>query len=130
MCRRESGNPLRAAFTQRPGPVERFAGRTGPLGLLVVGGSLGERAVNEPVLSLVGTTRNQQAYRAHLRSQGTTQLPVDYLQARGVQGQPGAVTVNGHTVQVELAAGLADPAAPPGGMAHNLRTPAAAGTPR
>lgn len=27
----------------------------------------GERAVNEPVLSLVGATRNQQAYGANLR---------------------------------------------------------------
>jgi len=43
------GNPLRAAFTQQPGPVERFAGRTGPLKLLVVGGSLGARALNEIV---------------------------------------------------------------------------------
>jgi len=43
------GNPLRAAFTQQPGPVERFAGRSGPLRLLVVGGSLGARALNEIV---------------------------------------------------------------------------------
>ncbi len=43
------GNPLRTAFTQQPGPAERFAGRTGPLKLLVVGGSLGARALNEIV---------------------------------------------------------------------------------
>ena len=43
------GNPLRAAFTQQPGPVERFAGRSGPLRLLVVGGSLGARALNDTV---------------------------------------------------------------------------------
>lgn len=43
------GNPLRAAFTQQPGPSERFAGRTGPLRLLVVGGSLGARALNDIV---------------------------------------------------------------------------------
>ena len=43
------GNPLRAGFTQQPGPAERFAGRTGPLRLLVVGGSLGARALNEIV---------------------------------------------------------------------------------
>ena len=43
------GNPLRAAFTQQPGPVERFAGRTGTLRLLVVGGSLGARALNDTV---------------------------------------------------------------------------------
>ena len=40
------GNPLRTAFTQQAGPEARFAGRTGPLHLLVVGGSLGAKALN------------------------------------------------------------------------------------
>ncbi len=43
------GNPLRAEFTQKPDPATRFAGRTGPLRVLVVGGSLGARALNEIV---------------------------------------------------------------------------------
>jgi len=43
------GNPLRAAFTQQAGPAERFAGRSGPLRLLVVGGSLGAQALNDTV---------------------------------------------------------------------------------
>lgn len=43
------GNPLRAAFTQQPEPAARFAGRSGPLKLLVVGGSLGARALNDIV---------------------------------------------------------------------------------
>ncbi|MFC5520498.1 undecaprenyldiphospho-muramoylpentapeptide beta-N-acetylglucosaminyltransferase [Polaromonas jejuensis] len=43
------GNPLRPAFTRQPAPAERFAGRSGPLKLLVVGGSLGARALNEVV---------------------------------------------------------------------------------
>lgn len=43
------GNPLRPAFTRQPGPVERFADRGGPLKLLVVGGSLGARGLNELV---------------------------------------------------------------------------------
>jgi UDP-N-acetylglucosamine--N-acetylmuramyl-(pentapeptide) pyrophosphoryl-undecaprenol N-acetylglucosamine transferase len=43
------GNPLRAAFLQQPGPAERFPGRTGPLKLLVVGGSLGAKALNDIV---------------------------------------------------------------------------------
>lgn len=40
------GNPLRTEFLQQAEPAARFAGRTGPLQLLVVGGSLGARALN------------------------------------------------------------------------------------
>ena len=40
------GNPLRSAFMSQADPVTRFAGRTGPLRLLVVGGSLGAQALN------------------------------------------------------------------------------------
>ena len=40
------GNPMRTAFTQQADPAVRFAGRSGPLRLLVVGGSLGAKALN------------------------------------------------------------------------------------
>jgi len=43
------GNPLRQAFTQQAAPAERFAGRSGPLQVLVVGGSLGAKALNDIV---------------------------------------------------------------------------------
>lgn len=43
------GNPLRSAFIGAADPVTRFAGRSGPLRLLVVGGSLGARALNDIV---------------------------------------------------------------------------------
>ncbi len=43
------GNPLRTAFTRQVPPEERFAGRSGPLRLLVVGGSLGAKALNDIV---------------------------------------------------------------------------------
>jgi UDP-N-acetylglucosamine--N-acetylmuramyl-(pentapeptide) pyrophosphoryl-undecaprenol N-acetylglucosamine transferase len=43
------GNPLRAAFLNQPEPAQRFAGRNGPLKLLVVGGSLGAKALNDIV---------------------------------------------------------------------------------
>lgn len=43
------GNPLRKAFLQQVDPAQRFAGRTGPLRLLVVGGSLGAKALNDTV---------------------------------------------------------------------------------
>ncbi len=43
------GNPLRLDFLQQGSPAERFAGRTGPLKVWVVGGSLGAQALNDIV---------------------------------------------------------------------------------
>jgi UDP-N-acetylglucosamine--N-acetylmuramyl-(pentapeptide) pyrophosphoryl-undecaprenol N-acetylglucosamine transferase len=43
------GNPLRREFTEQAAPALRFAGRSGPLRLLVVGGSLGAKALNDIV---------------------------------------------------------------------------------
>jgi UDP-N-acetylglucosamine--N-acetylmuramyl-(pentapeptide) pyrophosphoryl-undecaprenol N-acetylglucosamine transferase len=42
-----SGNPVRCEIVSLASPEARFAGRSGPLRLLVVGGSLGARALNE-----------------------------------------------------------------------------------
>ncbi len=42
-----TGNPVRAEIAAIAAPEQRFAGRGGPLRLLVVGGSLGARALNE-----------------------------------------------------------------------------------
>ena len=43
------GNPLRAEFLQQPAPEQRFAGRSGPLKVLVLGGSLGAKGLNDVV---------------------------------------------------------------------------------
>ncbi len=43
------GNPLRTEFLQQPGVEVRFASRSGVLKVLVVGGSLGAKALNEVV---------------------------------------------------------------------------------
>jgi len=43
------GNPLRTDFLRMPGPATRFAGRSGPLKVLVLGGSLGAKALNDLV---------------------------------------------------------------------------------
>ena len=82
------GNPLRKPFTQQPGPAERFAGRTGPLRLLVVGGSLGARALNEIVpqaIALMPTGQRPQV----IHQSGATQI--DALRANyaaaGVQAE-------------------------------------------
>ncbi|MDX1698133.1 MAG: undecaprenyldiphospho-muramoylpentapeptide beta-N-acetylglucosaminyltransferase, partial [Thiohalobacterales bacterium] len=42
-----TGNPVRGRITSLPAPAARLAGRSGPLRLLVVGGSLGARALND-----------------------------------------------------------------------------------
>ena len=44
-----TGNPVRGEIAALAAPGARFAGREGPLRLLVVGGSLGARALNECV---------------------------------------------------------------------------------
>ena len=44
-----TGNPVRAEIEALPIPEQRLAGRSGPLRLLVVGGSLGAKALNDCV---------------------------------------------------------------------------------
>ena len=68
-----TGNPVRADIAALPEPAERFAGRSGPLKLLVVGGSLGAQALNETVpqaLSLIpDALRPQVTHQAGERNQ-------------------------------------------------------------
>jgi UDP-N-acetylglucosamine--N-acetylmuramyl-(pentapeptide) pyrophosphoryl-undecaprenol N-acetylglucosamine transferase len=44
-----TGNPVRDEIENLPAPAERFRGRNGPLSVLVVGGSLGAKVLNETV---------------------------------------------------------------------------------
>lgn len=44
-----TGNPIRQALAELPEPAQRYAQRSGPLQILVVGGSLGAAALNEIV---------------------------------------------------------------------------------
>lgn len=67
-----TGNPVRAEIEALAQPAERFEGRTGPLRLLVVGGSLGAKVLNECVpqaLALLDATQRprvtHQAGQAH-----------------------------------------------------------------
>ena len=48
-----TGNPVRAEIENLAAPSERYAGRTGPLQLLVVGGSLGAQVLNQTVPAAV-----------------------------------------------------------------------------
>ena len=53
------GNPVRAEIAALPAPAERFAGRSGALRLLVLGGSQGARAINETVPRIAAVLRNE-----------------------------------------------------------------------
>ncbi len=82
------GNPLRPAFTRQPGPEARFAGRTGPLKLLVVGGSLGAMALNDLVpKALTLIPENERPVVTH--QSGARQLDAlrANYQAAGVQAE-------------------------------------------
>ena len=58
-----TGNPVRAEIEALPAPEQRLAGRSGPLRLLVVGGSLGAQVLNRTVpqaLALIDSTHRPQ----------------------------------------------------------------------
>ena len=69
------GNPLRPAFTSQPEPSIRFAGRSGPLRLLVVGGSLGAAALNEIVPKAIALIPQAERPRV-IHQSGARQLEV------------------------------------------------------
>jgi len=50
-----AGNPVRAQIAEIAQPAARYAGRTGPLRILVVGGSLGAQALNQIVPQALGS---------------------------------------------------------------------------
>jgi UDP-N-acetylglucosamine--N-acetylmuramyl-(pentapeptide) pyrophosphoryl-undecaprenol N-acetylglucosamine transferase len=54
------GNPLRAEFLNQAAPAVRFQSRSGPLRLLVVGGSLGAQALNRIVPQALGLMAPEQ----------------------------------------------------------------------
>lgn len=62
------GNPVRPEVAAMAAPAERYAGRSGPLRLLVVGGSLGAAALNEIVPKALALL--PEAQRLQVRHQG------------------------------------------------------------
>ncbi len=68
-----TGNPVRAEIEALPAPAERYAGRSGPLRLLVVGGSLGAQVLNSAVPAALAAM--PAAKRPHVTHQtGAAQL--------------------------------------------------------
>jgi UDP-N-acetylglucosamine--N-acetylmuramyl-(pentapeptide) pyrophosphoryl-undecaprenol N-acetylglucosamine transferase len=60
-----TGNPVRAEIEALPDPATRFAGRSGPLRLLVVGGSLGAQVLNETRARRAGADPGRHAPAGH-----------------------------------------------------------------
>lgn len=110
------GNPVGAAMSRQPAPAGRFAGRQGPLKLLVVGGSLGAKALNEvvpralallpadqrPVVTHQSGRANLESLRQHYAEAGVQANPVAfiddmasaYAEADLVIARAGAMTVS------------------------------------
>jgi len=65
------GNPLRDEIVALPAPAARFADRSGPLRVLVVGGSLGAAAINDALpaalAAIAATARPQVVHQAGAR---------------------------------------------------------------
>ena len=111
-----TGNPVRAEIAQIAPPEQRYAGRSGPLQLLVLGGSLGAQVLNENVpraLALVSSdsrarvvhqcgAKHVDSVRALYREVGVDaeivafigDMPARYAAADVVVCRAGAITVS------------------------------------
>ncbi len=99
-----TGNPVRTEIAAVPEPAQRFAGRTGPIRVLVIGGSLGAQALNERVPEALGLLAAQ-GHAVQVRHQcGQAQLAA--TQARYAQ-----VTQKHSNVQADVLAFVEDMAA-------------------
>jgi len=111
-----TGNPVRQAILDLPAPAQRFASRNGPLRVLVVGGSLGAKVLNDSVPAALGLIdpavrpivthqsgkKNIEALRAAYAQAGVNANVVDfiddmaaaYAEADLVICRAGAITVS------------------------------------
>ncbi|HWU82428.1 MAG TPA: undecaprenyldiphospho-muramoylpentapeptide beta-N-acetylglucosaminyltransferase, partial [Methylophilaceae bacterium] len=62
-----TGNPVRREITAIPAPAQRYANRSGPLHLLVIGGSLGAQALNRVLPEALALIDEQ--HRPHVTHQ-------------------------------------------------------------
>jgi len=111
-----TGNPVRKEILEMAPPAERFAGRSGPLRILVVGGSLGAKALNDnlpaalalipeaqrPIVTHQSGKKNIDALRAAYAQAGVQANVVDFIddmaraysEADVVICRAGAITVS------------------------------------
>ena len=81
-----TGNPVRAEIAAMAPPETRFAGRSGPLRILVVGGSLGAQALNEAVPKALGVVSREVSVVHQAGEKHLEMLRQNYL-ASGVRGE-------------------------------------------
>lgn len=82
------GNPVRAEIAAVETPEARFAGRTGPLRILVIGGSQGARALNAAVPQAVAALRGVVAFEVLHQSGETLHADaVRHYADAGVEGR-------------------------------------------
>jgi UDP-N-acetylglucosamine--N-acetylmuramyl-(pentapeptide) pyrophosphoryl-undecaprenol N-acetylglucosamine transferase len=88
-----TGNPVRKQILEMPAPARRFASRNGPLNILVVGGSLGAKVLNDavpaalamipagerPVVTHQSGKKNIEALRAAYAKAGVQANVVDFI---------------------------------------------------
>jgi UDP-N-acetylglucosamine--N-acetylmuramyl-(pentapeptide) pyrophosphoryl-undecaprenol N-acetylglucosamine transferase len=88
-----TGNPVRKEILEMPAPARRFASRNGPLNILVVGGSLGAKVLNDsvpaalaliapgqrPVVTHQSGKKNIDALRAAYAAAGVEANVVDFI---------------------------------------------------
>ena len=81
-----TGNPVRAEISSIAAPEERFRGRSGPLRLLVVGGSLGAQALNEALPKAISLLQQKPQMVHQAGEKHLDMLRQNYL-ASGVRGE-------------------------------------------
>lgn len=88
-----TGNPVRKEILEMPAPARRFASRGGPLNILVVGGSLGAKVLNDavpaalalipagerPIVTHQSGKKNIDALRAAYAQAGVQANVVDFI---------------------------------------------------
>ena len=83
-----TGNPVRQAILDLPAPAERLADRSGPVRLLVVGGSLGAQALNETVpQALARLPIDQRPLVRHQAGERTLELARNAYRDAGVEAE-------------------------------------------
>jgi UDP-N-acetylglucosamine--N-acetylmuramyl-(pentapeptide) pyrophosphoryl-undecaprenol N-acetylglucosamine transferase len=82
------GNPVRADIAALPDPDKRLSGRSGPLRLLVVGGSLGAQVFNDTVPEALALMAGQEVIEVHHQSgRGKLETTLENYSSAGVEGE-------------------------------------------